>query len=156
MKDKLGIRGFAKFKLEYPDGSVLETGWCENTITNLGKKAVVGLTGNVDSQTAFTYRALGTDADPAPAAADTTLNAELTTLGLSRTTATVTSEQTTTADDTLRFVKAFTATGSTTVLEAGIFNASSTGVMLSRVLASPTLPVVNGTVLTITYEVRLS
>lgn len=152
-----GMYGRCKAKLINPDGTSFESDWIENVITNLGKKAVVGLTGNIDSQTAFTYIACGTSAT-AVAATDTTLGAELTTLGLGRAAATVTSEQITSADDTLQLVKSFSVTGSTTVQEVGVFNASSAGVMLSHLLTGggASWVVVNGSVLVVTYQIKFT
>ncbi len=152
--DILKIKGTAKLRLDHPDGSFHETNWLENTITTLGKAAISGLVGNTGAQTAFTYLAVGTSATT-PAASDTTLTAEITTLGLGRAAATVSRVTTTTANDTLQLVYAWTASGSTTVQEAGILNAASSGVLLSHILTTA-LPVVNGTVLTITYKIAFS
>ncbi len=101
--------------------------------TNTGVAAVAGLVGNVDSQTAFTYLALGTDATAA-AVTQTALLAEITDTGLARHTATVSRVQTTVANDTTQLVYTWTASGVKVLREIGILNAASTGIMLSRIV----------------------
>ena len=71
--------------------------------------------------TAFTVIAVGSG-NTAFTSTSGKLNTEITTVGLSRATATVTQEDTTFTDDTLQFVKAFTVTGDATVKEIGVTN----------------------------------
>ena len=120
-------------------------------LCNLGLKAICGLAGNIDTQTAFGYLAVGTGTT-AFSAAQTTLVAEVSDSGLSRAAVTPTSEQTTVADDTLQFVKTFSVTGSKTVAEVGTFNAASNGVMLSRYVLGATRSLVNGDTYTLTIK----
>ena len=134
-------------------------------VTTLGKAAIVGVVTGVGSQTAYDstncYIACGTGTT-AFAVTDTTLGAEITTAssGLVRVKPdTISRETTTTTNDTMRFVKAFTvaATGDGKVIgEWGIFNASSAGVMLARDVPSSTTTVATGDVLTWTFDVILS
>jgi len=124
-------------------------------VTNLGKKAIVGLTGNIDTQTAFTYIACGTG-NTAFAATQTALVSEITDSGLARVSVTPTSETTTVTDDTLRLSKEFTVTGTKTIAEWGVFNASSAGVMLARDVPSSTTAVSNGSTLTWTFDTIIS
>lgn len=126
----------------------------ENIITNAGKAAMAGLVGNTGAITAFSYIALGTSST-AVAATDTTLGTELSTSGLSRTAATISRTTTSVTNDTLNFVFTFTATGSQTIQEAGIFNAASTGTMLSHKLTGA-ISVVNTDQLTVTYTIQFS
>ena len=127
------------------------TGWIYNTITNAALAEVSGLVGNVGSKTAFTYLAVGTD-NTAESAAHTTLQAEITDSGLTRTSVTPTQETTTQTDDTLQLYKEWTATGTKAVEEIGIFNASSDGTMLGRKLTTTTT-VNNGEKLQATYQI---
>lgn len=106
----------------------------KNKMTNTSLAVITGLVGNTGAQTAFTYLAVGTSSS-AVSAGSTALGAELSTLGLSRAAATVSRTTTSQTNDTLSFAKTFTVSGgSTTVQEIGIFNASSSGVMLARAL----------------------
>lgn len=122
-----------------------------NLITSAGKAALAGLTGNTGTITAFTYLAVGTS-NTAPAIGQTTLGAEITTLGLGRMAATVSRVTTTVTNDTLQLVATWSVSGSTTVEEIGIFNAASVGIMLGRALTS-SKQVVSGDTLTGTYQI---
>lgn len=151
-KSNTSIRGQVRLQAFDKDGKEKwDTGFQKNTITNLGLKAMCGLTGNIDSQTAFTYVAVGTS-NTAPAATQTALVAEITDSGLARAAVTPTSETTTVTDDTLQLSKSFSVTGTKTVEEAGVFNDPTTGVMLARALTT-SKSVVNGDTLVVTYQV---
>ncbi len=128
-----------------------DTGFRRNIITSAGKAEVANLVGNVSSPTAFTYLAVGTSTT-AESAAQTALIAEVSTSGLARASATMSRVTTTTTNDTLRFVKSWSVSGTVTVEEIGIFNASSSGTMLGRKLTT-SKAVVNGDTLTATYDV---
>ena len=149
---KVGVTGRVKLECHRADGSLKwATDWMKNTITATGLGAVSGLVGDVGSETAFGYLAVGTDSTAADKT-QTALVAEITTGGLERASATVTQETTTDTDDTVQFVKQWTASASHTVEEIGIFNASSSGVMLGRkVTGSKSLE--SGETLTATYQV---
>lgn len=127
-------------------------------IPNVAFGALSGLAGGVDAQTAFSYLALGTG-DTAFAAANTTLGTEITVgtdSGLVRAAATVSRVTTTQTNDTVQFAKTFTAAATTTVKEVGVFNASSSGVMLSRiVLTTPRALEANFTY-TLTQKVKFA
>lgn len=139
----------------YKDQEAFEQGDAEKTIdvhnkmTNASLAAISGLIGNTGSQTAFTYLAVGTSTT-AVSAAHTALQAEIVDSGLARAAATVSRTTTTQTNDTLSLVKSFTASGSKTIEEVGIFNASSAGVMLARALTS-SVAVISGNVVTVTY-----
>lgn len=101
-------------------------------IQNAALPEIIGLLGNIDSKTAFTYLATGIGTGVFDAT-DTTLDSEVTTVGLERVSVTPTSEQTTIANDTLRLSNTFTVTGAgASVGEVAVFNAASTGTMLMR------------------------
>ena len=146
------IKGVVKLDVYDKDGNLKDTtGWIKNTITNASLAAVSGLVGNTGSQTAFTYLAVGTSST-AESAAHTALQAEITDTGLERAAATVSRVTTTQTNDTLQLYKEWTATGSKTVEEVGIFNAASTGVMLGRKLTT-SKAVVDTDKLQVTYKV---
>ena len=103
------------------------------------------------SPAAFTYIAVGIGT--APGSTDTALASEVTTDGLGRITAeTISTIQTTLANDTANWVHVFTATGSKTITEAAIFNAASDGDMLIVGAVSPSAAMVNGDTLTLTMK----
>lgn len=129
-------------------------------VTNLGLKAIVGLTADIDTQTAFDstncYMACGSG-NTAFVGTQTTLVSEITTGGLARAKPdTITSETTTSTDDTLRFVLEFTITATLTVKEWAMLNASSAGVMLARDVPSSSTSVASGDTLTHTFDVILA
>lgn len=132
MKDGIKIRGLVRLIVKDKFGNIKDdSGWIENVITNAALAVFSGLIGNVGSQTAFSYLAVGTDSTAA-AASQTTLVAEITDTGLARHAATVTRSTTTQTNDTLQLDYTWTATGNKTVEEIGVFNASSAGVMAGR------------------------
>ena len=100
-------------------------------ITNAGKAAMPDLVGDVNGINAFDYLAVGSSSTTF-AATQTALGSEITGNGLARTQVTPTLTTTTVTNDTLQLQKQWTASGSETVKEAGIFNASSAGTMLAR------------------------
>jgi len=123
-------------------------------ITNAGKAEMSNLFGDVDSPTAFTYLALGSGST-AFAVTQTALVTEITGNGLARTATSVaiTQETTTVTDDTTQFVKTWTASGTETVREAGIFNASSGGDMAARKVLDTAQALVSGNTFTWTHSV---
>ena len=126
-----------------------------SAVTNLGKKAMIGLAGNIDTQTAFGYVANGSGSTDA-AAAQTALVSENTGSGSDRAAVTPTSETTTTTDDTLRFTKTWTFSGSKTLREFAILNASSDGVMLARYVLAGDKALISGETYTLTADVILA
>ena len=149
------VEGFVELECRDKDGNLLWTKAFQNGITNAGKAAIAGLVGNTGAITAFSYIALGTGTT-AFAASQTALVTELSTLGLSRAASTVSRVTTTVTNDTVQFQKVFTVSGgSTTVQEIGVFNASSSGIMLGRALTPPTA-LNDQETLTATYKVVFS
>lgn len=129
---------------------VWDTGWVNNTITNVSFNEISGLVGNTGSKTAFTYLALGTSTT-APAAGDTTLTAEITDTGLARKAATVSQVTTTQTNDTLQLATNWTATGTKTVEECGAFNAASSGTMIGHALTG-SKALLNTSYFALTYQ----
>jgi len=126
----------------------------DNLITSAGKAALAGLAGDTGSIDAFTYLAVGTDSTDVNVN-QTTLEAEITDTGLARSAATVTRTTTTVTNDTLTLEKTWTVTGTKTIEEAGVFNASSDGVMLGRALTTSKL-VNNGEDLVLSYSIKFA
>jgi hypothetical protein len=132
-RDIVGVREELITEWWMPGGKHHRRVYHPHSPTNTGVAAIAGLAGNVDSQVAFTYLALGTDATAA-AVTQTALIAEITDTGLARHTATVSRVQTTVANDTLQLVYTWTASGVKILREIGILNAASTGIMASRIV----------------------
>lgn len=152
--DTFKLAGRIRLEIRDKNGNVKDdTGWINNIITNAGKAQIALLAGDA-SAVPFTYLAVGTSAT-AVAATDTTLTAEITTLGLARAAGTVSRITTTVTNDTLQVVYTWTATGSVTVEEVGLFNASSAGTMLGHALTTSKV-LVNTDTLTLTYQVKSS
>lgn len=124
-----------------------------NKMTNASLAVITGLVGNTGAQTAFGYLAVGTDST-AVSASHTALQAEITDTGLARASATISRSTTTQANDTLNFVKEWTASGTKTIEEVGIFNAASNGVMLARATTG-TISLLSGHTVEITYSWRV-
>lgn len=152
IKNTLGVKGRIDFKIVHKDGTS-ESWTVNNLITSAGKAQLALLAGDA-SATPFTYLAVGTSTT-AVAIGQTALVAEISTNGLSRAAATVSRTTTTVTNDTLVLYKAFTVTGSSTVEEVGVFNASSVGTMLGRALTTSKI-VVNGDELQVTYNIIFS
>jgi hypothetical protein len=151
--ETIKIKGQIDFKIIHKDGSTEE--WSvNNLITSAGKAELANLAGNVSSPTAFTYLAVGTSST-AVAVGQTALGGEISTNGLSRASATVSRTTTTVTNDTLQLAKTFTVTGSSTVEEIGVFNASSSGTMLGRALTT-SRSLINGDTFACTYKIIFS
>jgi len=149
--DFIKISGYVKIDHRNSAGDLLSsTGWMKNTITNAALAVVSGLVGNVDTQTAFAYLALGTDST-AESAAHTALQAEISDGGLERAAATVSRQTTNQTNDTLQLYRVWTATGSKTIEEIGTFNDASAGSMLGRKLTT-TKTVTSGDAVVATYK----
>ena len=125
------------------------------TITNAALAEFSGLVGNTGSKTAFTYLACGTGTTAA-SASDTTLGTEITDSGLERSTGTLTQQTTSQSNDTLQIIKAWSVTGTKTISEVGMFNASSNGTLAAREVLSPTKSVVSGDTYTLTFKLVFS
>lgn len=149
INDKLIVKGKYYFEIKRVDGSIER--WSEdNLIVSAGKAQLALLAGDA-SATPFTYIAVGSSST-AVAIGQTALSAEIAASGLTRASASVSRTTTTVTNDTLTLSKTFTATGSVTVEEVGVFNDSSAGTMLGRALTT-TKSLVDTETLTIIYNV---
>ena len=136
------------------DGKTILKQVSENLTPNTGLAGFIKRMGGDGSTAGFTYLALGTGTTAA-AAGDTALKAEITDSGLARAAATVSYKTTTTTGDTLQLYKSFTATGSKTVSEIGVLNASSNGVLGGRVVKTA-VPLEANDVYNVTYQIILA
>jgi len=104
--------------------------WRRNIVTNAGLAAIIRLVFSGLTETKFGYLAIGTGT-AAEAATDTALGNEI-----KRKSATVTQTTTSVTGDTALLEATFSSadglTGTANVSEAGIFNASSGGILLAR------------------------
>lgn len=146
------LKGQFNFK-HYRNGKLLSEETIDNTITTVGIREVAGLINEVTTG-GFKWIQLGSSSTSATAA-NTTLAAAITAAGMSRAAATCTRTITTTANDTAQLVHTFTATTSQSVREAGIFDSSTSGVMLARqTFTAKALE--SGDTLATTYKVRVA
>ena len=152
----LNILGFLNksWKLKFLEkyGEVRDEWSVDNLITDAGR-AQLALLGGDGTATPFSHMAVGTSTT-APAVGQTTLAAEVTDTGLARAAATFSRVTTAVANDTMKFLYTWTATGSKTIEEVGVFNASSGGVMLGRALTG-TKALANGETLAGDYRCQL-
>lgn len=125
-----------------------------NLVTSAGKAGAASRINGSGGEAAFTYIAVGTDATAANVA-DTTLQTESSTSGLSRANSTVSRVTTSVTNDTAQLLNTFTVTGTVAVTESGVLNASSAGTLLARQVFSA-INVVNGDSLQITWKFQMS
>lgn len=143
------ITGMCKLECRDTNGNLLWSDYGHNIITNAGK-AQIALLASDGSAVPFSYLALGTSST-AEAASQTALVAEITDTGLARHSATVSRTTTTVTNDTMRLTYTWTASGTKTIEEVGVFNDATTGTMLGRKLTGSR--VINNTEqLTATYD----
>ena len=121
-----------------------------NLVTNAGMAGVASRVNGDGAEAAFTYIAVGVGTTAA-AAADTTLESETTTAGLSRAAATASRVTTDVTNDTAQLAKTFSATGAIVVTESGVLNAATAGVLLARQVFAA-ITTANGDSLTITWR----
>lgn len=149
IKRQSKIKGRVRLEITHPDGTKEDTGWINNLVVSAGLAQLALLAGDATA-TPFTYLAVGTSST-SPSAGQTALVDEITDSGLARAAATVSRTNTSVANDTLRLVYTWTASGTKTVEEIGAFNASSSGTMLGRALTG-SWSLVNGSLFAATYD----
>lgn len=152
-KDYIKLKGTYHCIIKDINGNIRDEFTVDNLVTNAGFAQLALLAGDA-SAVPFTYIALGTS-NTAAAASQTALGTEITDSGFERAVGTVSRITTTVANDTYQVTKTFTATGNKVIEELGIFNAATTGTMLSRALTSTKSMVTNETI-TITYKLKFS
>lgn len=131
-----------------------EEDWIDNGTTNAGKALFSSRMGS-SASAVIGYIAVGST-NTAFSASQTTLVSEISTNGFSRAAATFSQDSTGgVSNDTAVFSKTFTATGSSTIEEVGLFNASSGGTMSNRALTG-SKAFVNTDIYAVTYKVTFS
>jgi hypothetical protein len=130
--DSIKLTGTYHFKIRDVHGNVRDSWTVNNSVVTAGKAQLALLCGD-PTATPFTYLAVGTS-NTAVSAGQTALQAEITDTGLARAAGTVSRTTTTVTNDTYHITYTWTASGSKTVEEVGVFNAASSGVMLGRAL----------------------
>lgn len=155
-EEKVGLSGWIEIKHRDKDGNLIQEIVTPNCLTNAGFAEVAGLitADQASNHTAFDYIAIGTGTT-APSASDTQLEAEITDAGGARKAATGTRTTVNVENDTMQLVATFNFTGSKSVTESGVFNASSGGVMLCRQTFSA-INVANGDSLEVTWKVTVA
>jgi len=129
--------------------------WRRNIVTNVGLAAIIRLVFSGLTETKFGYLAIGTGTAP-ESATDTALQAEI-----NRKSATVSQVTTTVEGDTALLEATFSSadglSGTSNVSEAGIFNASTGGILLARkVFSAVPINWDAGDTLTIRYYIQMT
>lgn len=125
LNDTLKITGAVSIKLLDKGGNVLETREIPNLVVSAGKTFIASsmLKTTTNTPTAMTHMAVGTSST-APAAGDTALGAEAGRVALASSTSSA---------NVVTYTATFPAgTGTGALVEAGIFNAASSGTLLCR------------------------
>ena len=148
MMSRIVLRGEVTIEVYDKSGRLKDRRVIKNLITNVGKAQVAGLINGVVT-TPFKYIAIGTGTT-APSATDTALVSEV-----ARTQATVGRTTTSVTNDTATLDATFTFTASYAITEAGIFDASTGGNMLSRVTFAA-INVASGDSLKISWKIQVS
>lgn len=120
-----------------------------DVVTTVGKNKVAEKLGGLGTVGDWSYLAIGSSGTAATAA-DTALKAELT-----GSAARASSTVTTATANILQLVHTWSATGSKTVKECGVFNDAATGTVLARSNFA-TISLSDGDSLQITYKVTVS
>jgi hypothetical protein len=149
--EALKLKGTYKFEIRGVDGKVRDTFQVDNAVMTVGFAQIALLIGDATA-IPFTYLAVGTSTT-AVAISQTTLVAEIVDSGLARVAGTVSRITTTGTNDTYKITTTWIASGSKTIEEVGVFNASSAGTMLSRALTT-SKAVVSGETITGTYTLK--
>ncbi len=125
-----------------------------NLVVSAGKAGVASRINGADAEAAFTYIAIGIGTT-SPAAGNTTLESEITTLGGERGAATCTRVTVTVTNDTAQLVLTYNFTGSFAVTESGVLNAASAGTLLARRVFAA-INVVSGDSLQVSWRLSVS
>lgn len=137
------IRPHGKVYVEhYRDGELISFAHLDNLVVTAGKARVASML--IGTVAGWTHMAIG-NSNTAVAAGDTTLTSEVQRVATSNSTST----------NQATFSGSFIFSGTDTIQEAGLFTASSGGVMLSHVLLGP-FAVESGDTLVITWVITVS
>ena len=149
---KVGIVSPHFFKIPFLFGNWQNLKTVSNLVTNAGFAGAASRINGSGSEAAFTYIAVGTGTTAA-AVTDTALVTETAVSGLSRVAATASRVTTTQTNDTAQLTTTFSVTGTVAVVESGVLNAASVGVLLCRQVFSA-INVISGDSLTITWKIK--
>lgn len=124
LNDNKKVRGTVKITLRGPDGKIKDEQTVKNLIVDAGLDWIAGrIRADVDIPNQMSHMAIGSDGTAA-AAGNTALGTELGRVAL---------DSITIANNVTTFTATFPAgTGTGSVVEAGIFNATPAGTMLCR------------------------
>ena len=149
MNNKIGLSGRLSIN-HMRNGQLVNSVAVPNTIMNVGKSVISSFIGSdISTGVAFDYMSIGTSG-LAAAATQTTLGSEQVRVN------TVASQTTkTTTNDTATFIGSFVITGTHSIVEAGVFNAASTGSMLARTTFGA-ISVVSGDSINATWAVTVA
>ena len=152
MNGDIPLKGHVTLVVNSPDGKIKAYRQMDNVVVNVGETCTgARLFGDTAfcGASLFNYIAIGTGAG-----AELTSNTSLGTETLSRI-QDLTNVQTNSTGPgaTSQLSTTFTATTTATIAESGIFDASSGGHMFSRKLISPTVNVISGDQLTVTWTI---
>ena len=153
MRNTIKITGKIDFKIVSADGIIKDSWTVHNAIMNAGFAQLALLAGDATA-VPFTYLAVGTSST-AVVATQTALQGEIVDSGLARASATVSRVTTTVTNDTLKLYYEWTATGTKTVEEVGVFNAASGVTMLARALTTSKIIVATDK-LQVSYNIKFS
>ena len=142
------------FELRDKDGKLKDYREYHNLVVSAGKAGVASRINGADAEAAFTYIAIGIGTT-APAAGNTILESEITTLGGQRGAATCTRVTVTVTNDTAQLILTYAFTGAFAITECGVFNAASVGTLLARRVFSA-INVANGDSLQVTWKFTAS
>ena len=151
--DRFGLTGEVEILVFDKDGKLKKRIVSKNLITNIGYAQVAGLINGVVT-TPFKYVAVGDGSTTspgtctAPSASDTALGHEV-----ARALATTGRTTTTVTNDTATWSATFNFTASYSLCEAGIFDASSGGNILSRVTYA-VINIASGDSLVINWKIQ--
>jgi hypothetical protein len=136
------------------EGRIKDVRISRNLVTNAGFAGIASRINGSGAEAAATYLAVGTGTNAA-AAADTTLQTEITDSGLARFNSTASRTTITITNDAATLVTTFTVTGTKAVTEAGVLNAAAAGVLFARSVFTA-VNVVNGDSLQLTYKIKVA
>jgi hypothetical protein len=122
-----------------------------DVITTVGRAQIAGYVSNTVTQVTQYYGNVGTGAGTA-AIGDTTLFTEV---GTARVATTMSRQTTTNTNDTARNVFTYTATGSTSVTNAGIWTAVSAGTLMQK-SDHATIPLLSGDSIQYTFDNKMA
>lgn len=143
--------GSIVFEVHDSHGRLKDFRELHNLVVDAGKAGIASRINGSGGEAAFTYIAIGTGTT-SPVAGNTTLEAEIASGGGSRANGTCVRVTTDVTNDTAQCEVTYNITSTFAVTESGLFNASSSGVLLSRQTFSA-INVINGDTLLIRWKI---